>query len=303
MLMKRILVAGGGGFIAAHSLQPLVAAGFAVHVVDLKPCGKDVPENVVWHQADLMNSDDVKKVLHEVRPSHLLNFAWFVRHGEYLSSPENFNSLTSNFRLLQQFADAGGKRVVMAGTCFEYDFSSGICDEKETRVKPVGVYGSCKLAMYEMLKSYAQVYGLSWAWGRIFFVFGPAEDPRRFVPAIIQPLLKGQPALCSHGNQIRDFMATQDVGSAFAALASSELQGAINIASGQPISLKQIVKILEKETNTIGLTRFGAVASPAEEPPMILAAVTRLHNELGWAPVASIEQRLAEAVQWWQRNV
>ena len=299
--MKRIIVAGGAGFVGRQSLNPLIEAGFDVHVVDLSPLQADFP-NVHWHKIDLFDFAQLKKLFAELKPTHLLNFAWFTRHGEYWSSPENFRSVTSNFKILELFAEFGGRRVVMAGTCAEYDWRNGMCLEGQTELRPATVYGSCKLAMYELLKSFAQVNGLSWAWGRIFFVFGPAENPRRFVPAIITPLLKGQSAPCSHGNQIRDFMSTLDVGAAFAALSASELQGAINIASGQPVSLRQIATVIEQITQNSDMVRFGTVASPPDEPPIITAATERLRDELGWSPKVSLEHRLAETVDWWRNH-
>ncbi len=299
--MKKVIVAGGAGFVGRQTLEPLLKAGFEVHVADVRSLSDDYT-GIHWHNVDLFDFAKLKSLFENIRPTHLLNFAWFTRHGEYWSSPENFRSVSGNFKILELFAEAGGKRVVMAGTCAEYDWRNGLCVEDQTELRPATVYGSCKLAMYELFKSFAQVNDLSWAWGRIFFIFGPAENPCRFVPAIIRPLLKNQVAPCSHGNQVRDFMSTQDVGSAFAALTASELQGAINVASGQPISLWQIATIIEKIAQKPEMINFGAVASAPDEAPTIVASVERLRNELGWAPTKDIEQRLAETVDWWRRH-
>ncbi|MBU1109678.1 MAG: NAD(P)-dependent oxidoreductase [Candidatus Riflebacteria bacterium] len=300
--MKKIIVAGGGGFVGRQALKPLIEAGFEVHAVDLNPLKGDFSE-IHWHNVDLYDFAALKELFAELRPTHLLNFAWFTRHGEYWSSPENFKSLTANFKILELFAECGGKRIVMAGTCAEYEWNTGACIEGITKLEPKTVYGSCKLAMYELLKSFARVNGLSWAWGRIFFVFGPFENPRRFVPAVVLPLLQSRPATCSHGNQIRDFLSTKDVGSAFATLVAGEVQGAINIASGRPLSLKQIVGIIESATTSYNMVKFGELTNVPEDPPIIIAATERLRREVGWMPTVALEERLAETIDWWKNNL
>ena len=68
----------------------------------------------------------------------------------------------------------------------------------------------------------------------IFFLYGPHEPPGRLIPSVIQALLKGEFARCSHGRQIRDFLYVEDVAEAFVALLDSDITGPVNIASGSP---------------------------------------------------------------------
>ncbi len=300
-MKKTILVTGGAGFIGRQTLQPLIDSGFSVHVADLHSLEKEHPE-IAWHSGNVFDLNFVKKLFADIKPTHLLNFAWITRHGEYWSSIENIDSVNGSMKLLEAFAANGGQRVVMAGTCAEYDWQNGICIENITRHAPATIYGSCKLAMFELLKSFCRARGLSWAWGRIFFTFGPFENPKRFLPAIILPLLKKQPAACSHGNQIRDFLATKEIGAAFGGLVSSAVEGPVNIASGQPITLKQIASFIEELTETKGLVEFGKIPSPVDETPVILAATERLNKEVGWFPAKTVFQHITETVNWWRQN-
>ena len=92
-----------------------------------------------------------------------------------------------------------------------------------------------------MLNAFCQQVELSSAWGRIFFLYAPHEYPQRLVSSVIRSLLKGEVARCSHGNQIRDFLYVQDVADGFIALLDSQVNGAVNIASGSPIALKEVI--------------------------------------------------------------
>jgi nucleoside-diphosphate-sugar epimerase len=143
---------------------------------------------------------------------------------------------------------------------------------------------------------------VSSAWGRIFFLYGPGEPPKKLLASVILSLLQGQKAECSHGRQIRDFMYVKDIASAFVALLESNVTGPVNIASGKPITLKDLVstvgKILGKEDDII----FGAKQAPPNEPPEITASVERLQKEVGWKPKYTHEEALKETIEWWREH-
>ena len=82
------------------------------------------------------------------------------------------SSTGASLALLKAFGEQGGERVVMAGTCAEYDWGQGLCLESVTPRKPSTVYGTCKNALQEILSIYSNQFGLSSAWGRIFFLYG-----------------------------------------------------------------------------------------------------------------------------------
>ncbi len=99
----------------------------------------------------------------------------------------------------------------VCGSGYEYDWSYGYCTEGLTPCVPDTVYGACKHALHEMVRSYAAARQLSVAWPRVFFLYGPHEHPQRLVSSVVRALLRGEPAPCSHGRQIRDYMHVQDV--------------------------------------------------------------------------------------------
>src|SRR5262249_4985499 len=149
--------------------------------------------------------DTVAAIINRVRPSHLLHLAWTTEPGSYWTSPDNVRWLEASLSLLRAFAAHGGERVVMAGTCAEYDWAEGICREYPTPLRPISVDGVCKNALREVSESLGTRLGLRTAWGRVFFLYGPHEHPRRLVASVIGSLLHGEPALCSEGTQRRDF--------------------------------------------------------------------------------------------------
>lgn len=291
--MKKVIVTGATGFIGRYTLQLLKNRGFEVHGISSRAIA--IP-GVKMHQVDLLKPGEVEVLMQSVNPSHLLHFAWITAPGVYWNSPDNERWLESSLRLVKSFQEAGGQRVVMAGTCAEYDWSFGICHESKTPLNPTSLYGQCKKELLCQL----QKTDIDMAWGRIFFLYGPHEPEKKLIASVICSLLKGETALCSHGNQKRDFLHVQDVADAFATLLDSDLQGAINIGSGQPVTLKSLCL---KVGELLGLSEkivFGAIPSPANEAPLITADVKRLNNELGWKPTMDVDAGIQNAIAWWK---
>lgn len=188
----------------------------------------------------------------------------------------------------------------MAGTCAEYDWQYGYCSEQITPLSPATTYGTCKHSLQNMLDAFASQTGISAAWGRIFFVYGPYEPPERLVPAVIRSLLQSQPARCSHGKQIRDFLYVRDVADAFVALLDSPATGSVNIGSGNPVTLKDIIENIAAQLERPDLIRLGAIPPAASDPPLLVADVSRLTDEVGWQPRFSLDAGLAETINWWK---
>jgi nucleoside-diphosphate-sugar epimerase len=295
--MKRVLVTGGTGFIGRQSLDPLIARGYTVHAVSSKDVAP-AKKNVAWHRADLFDSAAVEALLHSVRPTHLLHFAWSVVPGGTAAPAENLRWVQATLDLIRGFAEYGGTRAVLAGSCAEYDWRHGYCVEDVTPLVPRSFYGICKNAAWSVCDAYSRAQGLSFAWGRIFFVHGPHEPLPRFVPSIVSSLMKGEVARCSHGEQLRDYLHVEDVAHAFVALLEAEVQGPVNIASGRPVRLREIAEHVAGRLRRPDLLRLGALPTQPEDPPLLVGDARRLTGEVGWSPRHTLVTGLDDTIAW-----
>lgn len=295
--MKRVLVTGASGFIGRHCLPLLADREYEVFAVARQTSTN--PPGVRWCKADLLDESQTKALLAEVRPSHLLHLAWYTEHGKFWRAPDNFAWVRASMTLLEAFHHAGGQRFVQAGTCAEYDWRAGHCLEYETALLPSTEYGTCKNALQQLTAAYAAGTGMSGAWGRIFHLYGPHENPARLVPYVITALLRGQEALCTHGEQVRDFMHAQDTASAFVSLLDSRVEGPVNIGSGQAIALKEVIGIIADHLQCPQLVKLGAVAS-SSDPPRLTPEVARLRDEVRWSPSFTLRRGLAQTIAWWR---
>jgi nucleoside-diphosphate-sugar epimerase len=299
--VKRVLVTGASGFIGSHCLQPLRERGFDVHAV-ARARPADAGGLVTWHAADLLDRASTAALVDAVRPSHLLHLAWYVVPGQLIAAPQNFDWVAASVELVRRFAEAGGRRLAVCGSAYEYDWRYGYCTEGLTPCTPDTVYGACKLALSEMVRSLAAAQGLSAAWPRVFFLYGPREHPQRLVSSVIRSLLRGEPARCSHGRQVRDYLHVQDVADGLATVLDSEAEGAINVSSGAATTLREIVRTAARLVGRPELLQLGALPPRANDAPLVVGSPERA-QALGWAPRHDLESGLRLTVEWWQAQV
>jgi nucleoside-diphosphate-sugar epimerase len=302
--MKTVLLTGAGGFVGRAAVRPLLDKGFEVHAVTTKDLGRS-HGSLHSHQVDLLDHSAAERLISQIRPSYLLHCAWYVKHGNVWEAPENVEWLRASSLLLRSFVKHGGKRVVVSGTCAEYDWSGieGDLSELSSPLRPATLYGRSKHELFLDLRSYAESVDLSYAWGRLFFVFGPFESEARFVPSMIRSLLKDREAECLFGENIRDLMYVNEAGSAFVELLDSEVRGPVNIASGTPQRLRDVALAIARSLDREDLLRFPSSPAGGDQPPRIAADVARLRNEVKFQETGSFEMNLRETIGWWRDNL
>ena len=153
-----------------------------------------------------------------------------------------------------------------------------------------------------MVEDFSRRNNIAAVWGRVFFLYGPHEKPGRLVSSVIRSLLHEKEANCSHGRQIRDFLHVADVASAFTAILDSDVTGPVNIASGQPVRIGEIVAEIARQIGRKDLVRLGAIEASPAEPAVFVADVQRLFSEVGWKPKHDLSSGIADSIQWWKRH-
>ena len=299
--MKTVLVTGASGFLGRHATVALRARGFQVHGLSRRPPG-DV--DYQWQRADLLDADAVRRVLDQVRPTHLLHLAWGTEHGRYWTAPANARWVEASLALWRHFAESGGHRGVGAGTCAEYCWDDAVLAGRPvTEGAPRAAhsfYGLAKRATFELLDAYSRSVNLEFAWGRMFFPYGPGDTRPTLIPSVIGALRRGQPARCTHGRQLRDFVHIRDVAAAFAAMLDGTVSGPVNIGTGRATSIGDVVTTLGALLGRPDLIELNAVEARPDEPAWLVADIRRLQDEVGVAPMIDLTEGLRETVEWWK---
>lgn len=300
--MKSVLLTGASGFIGRHCIPLLIEQGYDVHALTFREQPQYDPR-ISWHITDLLNPDQVHKTIKTICPTHLLHFAWYTEPGKYWASQENLRWLQASLNLIQEFSAAGGSRVVSAGTCAEYDWRYGYCSEDITPLNPSTLYGISKQSFQVISEAILKNTGISTAWGRVFFLYGPCEHKSRLIPSIINALLREKPAPCTMGTQIRDYLFVEDVADAFVRLLDSPVSGSVNIASGTPVSIREIIALIGTKTGRGDLIQYGEIPLSLSEAPLIVADNRRLVHEVHWHQKHDLATGLDKTISWWKQNI
>ena len=295
----KVFVTGASGFIGSHVTRALLGKGHSVTVLA-------TPDDPLLRLQDMRSSFEVitgmlgdvgilQKALTEFQPEACIHLAWYAEPGQYLHSMENIQSLTASLTLLNVLINIGCRQVVMAGTCAEYDTEFGYLSEP-TPTRPATLYAAAKLSCCLLGQQIAAQAKINFAWGRIFYPYGPQEDKRRLIPSAIDALKQGAAFPASQGEQIRDYIHVKDVAEAFCVLTEKQANGVFNISSSLPVSIRQLLETIGNLMGCQDLIQFGVQPYRNWEPPFICGNNSRLKN-LGWQPSYSLIKGLSETIQ------
>lgn len=261
---KKVVLTGSTGLIGKEAIEPLKRAGFEVYCLTSKNC-------------NLFDYGAVSKFFEQIKPQYLLHFAW-ITGGDYLTNPINNDYVYASMNMLKEFKKNGGKRVVMAGTCFEYDFKDEPLKEDD-KLNPKTLYAQCKVKLSELATDFCEKNNISFGWGRIFYVYGNNEKEGRLTQSIISKLKKNEIMIVNYGQLIRDYIYSRDVAIAFVKFLVSKENGVMNICTGVGVSLGDFAKSLAKKYGKEKLIKV--LNKKSMQPLRIVGDNKKLVNLLG----------------------
>ncbi|MAG69331.1 MAG: UDP-glucose 4-epimerase [Acidobacteria bacterium] len=300
--MHRVLLTGAGGFVGSHLARLLLAEGQEGMAL-ISPSTnrwrlRDIESRLSILDSDLTNLAALGDRLRAFRPDVCLHMAWHGWAGQ-TAPDENLTSLAVSLELLKLMSSLRCERFVAAGTCFEYDVRHEWLSEK-TPLGPHNVYGACKKAMFEIAQEFAALTGIRVLTPRLFYSYGPYEPARRIVASIIRTVLGGGTAKVTPGQQIRDYLHIEDVASAIWTATQSPVTGAVNIASGEPVTIAEVATTLGQLLGKPDRVEIGAIGYQEGDPMRVAGDATLLRRETGWSPRFGLRDGLANAVAWWE---
>lgn len=295
---KKVLITGGTGFIGRNVVNQLIKKGYEVHSLVYPPFAPK-QKGLYQYEMNLMDNDAVNEFLKEHKFENLIHLAWYVGKGCHVHNL-NMDWTIATFNLVKSFVENGGKCFVGAGTISEYEYKYGYLLEDETPTDPQTLYGNCKNAIFNIAKIYCKQNNCIFKWPRIFNLYGPAEKPQRLMPSVINSCLKNEDVKVSDCLKFQDYLHVEDTASGIVTVFENDIVGAVNICSGKPVQLREIVNKIAEYTDFKGQILWGAI--PAAFGDDLVVGNNEKLKSLGWSPKYSLEDGLKQTINWWKEN-
>lgn len=276
----RIAITGASGFVGRHVLHELSSRGLETIVAKfrrpLNECGlsvQEVPLDIRSPGPDPFTALG--------KPDLLLHFAWSGL-PQY-DSPHHLEiELPAQVSFLSACVSSGIKRVMVAGTCFEYGLASGEIEESQA-LKPVTRYGEAKTRLFEHMSSLCEMIPFELVWPRLFYLFGLGQSPNSLYSQLQAAIARGDESFdMSGGEQVRDYLPVGDAARLLVdvAIHTGDI-GAVNLCSGVPTRLKdQVARWITEAGSPIHMN-LGHFPYPSFEPMAFWGSRRKLDRALG----------------------
>lgn len=276
----KIAVTGATGFIGHHvqvELKKRSVASIAV-VRNLASTLNAQSDNEVV-QIDLHDAPSNAFELMG-RPDVLIHLAWSGLPN-YRSLHHFERELPAHYRFLRSLIDSGLKRLVVAGTCFEYGMQSGPLTE-DMEPCPKNPYGYAKDALRRQLEQLKIVSPFQLTWARLFYLFGEGQAESSLFPQLRKAVERGDPFFdMSGGEQLRDYLPVTEAAKHLVSLALAEQEGGIvNVCSGKPVSVRRLVEEWVEQNHWSIRLNLGHYPYPDYEPMAFWGDSTKLSTLL-----------------------
>lgn len=300
VVAPRLLVVGGNGFIGSHVVKHALRLGWDVSSLSLHGAvGGGIP-GVCHVTADIASLPSLVAALGEAAFEYVINCGGYIDHTLFIKGGRRvFGPHFDGVLNLVEILDRDVLRAfVNIGSSDEY--GAAPAPQAETlREMPISPYALSKVASSHFLQMLYRTENFPATTLRPFLIYGPGQMEQRFLPQIIKGCLEGRAFPVSEGSQLRDFCFIQDaVDAFFSALEKSAARGeVINVASGQPVSIRQMVEMVQRLVGR-GEPRFGEIAYRPGENMALYADVAKARRILGWEPEVTLESGLEKTIQW-----
>jgi nucleoside-diphosphate-sugar epimerase len=243
----KIVVTGATGFIGNHVIEYLLDKNHTVIATarDVKKAEKfNWFSSVQFLPFDINSAYDKSTLFHFFgQPDKLIHLAWEGLPN--FNSPIHIESnLMNQYRFLKSYLDAGGKHLLVTGTCFEYGLQDG-CLSEDVLPNPITAYGIAKDSLRKFLQLlHSQQNPFIFQWVRLFYMYGKGQHPKSIIPQLDTAIKNGDAYFnMSGGEQTRDYLSVDQVAEYICKIALQDrVTGIINCCSGNPISIKHLVE-------------------------------------------------------------
>jgi nucleoside-diphosphate-sugar epimerase len=299
----KLLVTGATGFIGQHLVNKLIHQGHVVLILLRSETSFTINENndnLYYLKSSLKLEDNTINRIIEFQPEALIHLAWEkIPDFSFETSFENLQTQINFFR--QLFSTASLKKIIVTGSCWEYNKKLGVCAESDICVS--GNYFTwAKNSLRDFLQFECLRNNINFIWARIFYVYGPLQRKDSLIPTVIENIQNCiVPELKTPYNS-NDFIYVEDVADGLLKFATSDApSGIYNIGSGKSVPIIDIISKIEiLINNTEALTRKISEnkAFTSFKDTDFCADMAKTITTLNWNPKTNLENGIEKSINY-----
>lgn len=293
----RCLVTGASGHLGSHLTELLVREG--AEVTALCREGSDL-----WRLKDVLGRVNVLRrarasEIKRAAPEAVFHLAWRGVAGDSRDAPEQLTvNVAATLELCQIVVESGCRVFVGLGSQAEYGPHDAVLTE-ETPARPVTAYGVAKLCAGMMTAKLCGLAGVRHVWLRLLSTYGPKDDERHLIPAVILSLLKGERPRLTAGEQTWDYLYVEDAARAVLGVAVNPGgRGVFNLGSGRAATVRAVAERLRDLIDPSMGLGFGEVPYAPGQLMRLETSIERLRRATGWEPRVNLDEGLRRTVDW-----
>ena len=257
--MKKMIIAGAGGMLGKAFYQEF-KNNYNLTCTDI-----DLNESWLTYN-DFGDLESYKELCFKIRPDILIHLAW-QGLPNYMSLHHFEIELPVQYDFLSALIKEGLQSLVVVGTCFEYGMQSNSLSE-ELDTKPSNPYGFAKDCLRKQLKFLKKQHNFKLTWARLFYLYGDGQSDSSIYSQLKTAIQNSELKFdMSEGEQLRDYLPVEKVAKYLIDLALLKKDiGVVNVCSGVPISVRNLVENWLDENNWGIELNLGFYPYPNYEP-------------------------------------
>jgi nucleoside-diphosphate-sugar epimerase len=307
--MKKVFITGGTGFIGANLVRRLLNDGHDLNLL-VRPGYtswriQDILKDIIIYTIDLCNKNKLEETIKKVKPDWVFHLA---AYGAYPWQTDLTQMLQTNIlgtiNLVEICSHEGYESFISAGSSSEYGFKQFAPSEVEW-LEPNSNYAVTKASASLFCCYTAQSRNLPVYTLRLYSVYGPYEEPKRLIPALIRSGMKSELPPLVNPDISHDFIYVDDVVDAFILVANQSNQKAgtiYNIGSGIQTPLYKVVELTRQVFNLQVQPNWNSMSQRNWDTYTWIANIRKANDELNWKPKFTLEQGFMKTVQWYFRK-
>lgn len=191
----------------------------------------------------------------------------------------------------------GCKVYIGAGSQAEYGYVNGII-HSDQRESPVTGYGMAKLCAGQMTGAMCRKAGIRHIWPRIVSVYGPNDGRNTLITTVIKSLMNHEAPKLTAGEQIWDYLYSEDAAEALFAMAVKGREGAKYVlGSGKARPLKEYMEMTRAAFDKKARIDIGAIPYPPYQTMHLEADISDLTRDTGWTPKTAFEDGIRKTIK------